>query len=168
MSEKLLPGSLDDLREMWQFHPVSSPIFSENTLDLSSFSLLKWTNLMQAKSGHLLNSFLLAFYNQGPLYDVQFREHIFKVCVSCCWQCPRPMHKGRHSAGKCDVIGPKNHVPMGTKVGKVTNKPYQRHLRSMRTFRQKIFGPRGPHWGPKVPRTYVPGSNFFSSFAQIL
>ena len=27
-----------------------------------------------------------------------------------------------HSAGKCDVIGPKNHVPMGTKVGKVTNK----------------------------------------------
>ena len=61
----------------------------------------------------------------------------------------------QHSAGKCDVIGPKNHVPMGTKVGKVTNKPCQRHLRSMWTFRQKQF------LAPGVPRTYDPGSIFF-------
>ena len=38
------------LKEIWQFHPLSSPIFSENTLDRSSFSLLKCTNLMHAFS----------------------------------------------------------------------------------------------------------------------
>ena len=38
------------LREIWQFQPLSSPIFSENTLDRSSFSLLKCTNLMHAFS----------------------------------------------------------------------------------------------------------------------
>ena len=71
-----------------------------------------------------------------------------------------------HSAVKCYVIGPKMHVPMETKVGKVPNKLYQGHLHSMWTFRQKKFGPRGPHGGPKVPRAHVPGSKFF--LAQIL
>ena len=68
-----------------------------------------------------------------------------------------------HSAGKCDVIGPKNHVPMGTKVEKVPNKLYQGHLHSMWTFRQKIIlAPGVPMGGPKVPRAHVLGSkNFF-------
>ena len=41
--------------DMWQFHPLSSPIFSENTRDLNSFSLLKWTNRMQALSSCSIN-----------------------------------------------------------------------------------------------------------------
>ena len=48
-----------------------------------------------------------------------------------------------HSAVKCYVIGPKKHVPMETKVGKVPNKLYQGHLHSMWTFTQKIFWPQG-------------------------
>ena len=73
-----------------------------------------------------------------------------------------------HSAGKCDVIGPKNHVPMGTKVEKVPNKLYQGHLHSMWTFIQKIIlAPGVPMGGPKVPRAHVFGSkNFF--WAQTL
>ena len=47
-----------------------------------------------------------------------------------------------HSGGKCDVIGPKKHVPMGTKVGKVPNKLHQGHPHDMWTFKKKIR-PRG-------------------------
>lgn len=36
--------------EIWQFQPLSRPIFSEKTRERSSFSLLKWTNLMHALS----------------------------------------------------------------------------------------------------------------------
>ena len=73
-----------------------------------------------------------------------------------------------HSAGKCDVIGPKNHFPMGTKVEKVPNKLYQGHLHSMWTFRQKIIlAPGVPMGRTKVPRAHVLGSkNFF--WAQTL
>ena len=61
-----------------------------------------------------------------------------------------------HSAGKCDVIGPKNHVPMGTKVEKVPNQLYQGHLHSMWTFRQKIIlAPGVPMGALKVPRAHV-------------
>jgi len=35
---------------MWQFQPLSNPIFSENTRDRNSFSLLKCTNRMHARS----------------------------------------------------------------------------------------------------------------------
>ena len=49
------------------------------------------------------------------------------------------MHLSRHSGGKCDVIGPKKHVPMGTKVGKVPNKLHQGYPHNMWTFRQKKF-----------------------------
>lgn len=58
-----LPRSLS--REMWQFQPLSRPIFSEKTRDRSSFSLLKWTNLIQARSSwsisctYFINSFTL-------------------------------------------------------------------------------------------------------------
>ena len=48
-----------------------------------------------------------------------------------------------HSGGKCDVIGPKKHVPMGTKVGKVPNKLHQQHLHNMWTFRPEFFWPHG-------------------------
>ena len=51
-----------------------------------------------------------------------------------------------HSGGKCDVIGPKKHVPMGTKVGKVPNKLHQQHLHNMWTFRPEFF------LAPWVPR----------------
>jgi len=35
---------------MWQFQPLSNPIFSENTRERNSFSLLKCTNRMHARS----------------------------------------------------------------------------------------------------------------------
>ena len=36
--------------EIWQFQPLSKPIFSEKTRERSSFSLLKWTKRIQARS----------------------------------------------------------------------------------------------------------------------
>ena len=66
-----------------------------------------------------------------------------------------------HSAGKCDVIGPKNHVPMGTKVEKVPNQLYQGHLNSMWTFRQKIIlapGVKSPEPMSLDPKFFL-GSN---------
>uniref|UniRef100_A0A2M4DJD1 Secreted protein n=1 Tax=Anopheles darlingi TaxID=43151 RepID=A0A2M4DJD1_ANODA len=47
------PPSLSS--EMWQFQPLSSPIFSEKTRERSSFSLLKCTNRMQARSSRSIN-----------------------------------------------------------------------------------------------------------------
>ena len=41
------------LREMWQFQPLSRPIFSENTRDRSSLSRLKWTNLRWKESAQI-------------------------------------------------------------------------------------------------------------------
>lgn len=41
--------------EIWQFQPDSRPIFSEKTLDLNSFSLLKWTKRTQARSNRSIN-----------------------------------------------------------------------------------------------------------------
>ena len=66
-----------------------------------------------------------------------------------------------HSHSKCDVTGPKNHVPMGTKVGKVPNKLYKGYLHKMWTLRRIFFGPMGPQGGPKVPRTDTLGSKKF-------
>lgn len=46
------------------------------------------------------------------------------------------------SHSKCDVMGPKKYVPMGTKVRKVPNKLYKGYLHKMWTLRQnfiKIF-----------------------------
>ena len=73
-----------------------------------------------------------------------------------------------HSGGKCDVIGPKKHVPMGTKVGKVPNKLHQQHLHNMWTFRPDIFlAPGVPRGDPKFqePISLDP-KNFF--LAEIL
>ena len=62
---------------------------------------------------------------------------------------PKPMQT-EHSAVKCDVIGPKNHVPMGTKVGKVPNKLYKGYLHKMWTLRRKFFlAPWVPRGDPK-------------------
>jgi hypothetical protein len=47
---------------MWQFQPLSRPIFSEKTLDLSSFSLLKWTNLQAVK---IIMQFSISLVKQG-------------------------------------------------------------------------------------------------------
>ena len=56
----------------------------------------------------------------------------------------------QHSAVKCYVIGPKKHVPMETKVGKVPNKLHQGYPHNMWSFRQKNFlAPWVPMGDPK-------------------